>query len=682
MRLHRAAARACTHCARRKARCTREGGQEFCQACRRLGQKCTFLARFSHRSSGVTGCASTSNHHPVTTTPLADSGDSSDVTLQQMAGHLHSDTDITPSITSNWTPTAKITTARSRLDSCQVRPALHGSSAGPAAADGDNDYGETSNMQADGILIPPLMMPKEHQAMLDLDCYFTFIHPYVPVLDKASFYEQWCSARHGISPLIQVGIFACVARHHGLSTAQGWLDLAQSIETRAKDLPRLDTLKGLIILSKAREHHGLSQRAVEEMVQMAIDLGLHVHHQQHQPGFRCGWKSPDCQVQTHIWQILFCLEFWSGSSGGSSGVHEYTVDEDTVEFDLPASTPSPTQVGNFDHQIRANSTHLARAVREIRRTQVLQREKRQYDMDVDDSDVLGQDQVIANLDAYLPAHIQITFRSDGYPPYLGRDHFTPHIYMHALLNIVLHNWPLCEKLWERKDPRFDKHLGICTEAAIRICCLQEALWRDFGLQGLRFIPGGSNFTHCCVTACMKVYQTIILASPISFHGYQFYKRHCRVLQACLDPPDLLVDLFVGNPQDRCRQDIDEASGLKPTAETRGLAIERRPVLPEKQHTQYGSTMELCSSWTPFSDIRFDATTSRLEELASFNCSQAWALSSLPVPSNGQFVIDEQQASVCDLSYTQRQWNEGSDPASSPSPQCNFLDTQLVSTLAM
>ena len=149
---------------------------------------------------------------------------------------------------------------------------------------------------------------------------------------------------------------------------------------------------------------------------------------------------------------------------------------------------------------------------------------------------------------------------------------------------------------------------------------------------------------------MKVYRTIILASPINLRVYQFYERHSRILQDCLDHSDVMIDHFVGNRDDRCGQDIGEASDLKPTAETRGVALESQHVLPEKQQTQYDSTMELYSSRTLPSDIGFDATICP-EELVSFNCSQAWALSTLPFFSNDQFVINEQQASGCGLSYT-------------------------------
>src|SRR5690349_13120373 len=58
------------------------------------------------------------------------------------------------------------------------------------------------------IRIPPELMPDEETALHYFDIYFTNIHPYVPVLNKTLFYQQWHSNREAISPLILEAIFA------------------------------------------------------------------------------------------------------------------------------------------------------------------------------------------------------------------------------------------------------------------------------------------------------------------------------------------------------------------------------------------------------------------------------------------------------------------------------------------
>ncbi|KAI9701628.1 MAG: hypothetical protein M1820_006399 [Bogoriella megaspora] len=62
------------------------------------------------------------------------------------------------------------------------------------------------------VRIPPAMMPHDSQAMRYFEYFFAHIHPYVPVLNRPYFYQQWNTSREKISPLILEGIFACAAR--------------------------------------------------------------------------------------------------------------------------------------------------------------------------------------------------------------------------------------------------------------------------------------------------------------------------------------------------------------------------------------------------------------------------------------------------------------------------------------
>jgi hypothetical protein len=79
------------------------------------------------------------------------------------------------------------------------------------------------------VRIPPTMMPHDVQAMRYFDYFFEHIHPYVPVLNRPFFFQQWQDSREKISPLILEGIFACAARMMGDSAeADKWLALFAS----------------------------------------------------------------------------------------------------------------------------------------------------------------------------------------------------------------------------------------------------------------------------------------------------------------------------------------------------------------------------------------------------------------------------------------------------------------------
>lgn len=97
------------------------------------------------------------------------------------------------------------------------------------------------------VTIPPEMMPSEERAMDYFGYYFSHIHPYVPVLNRSVFYEQWRSARRSISPLILEGIFACVARYlEEPIEVRRWLALASKHEESFKDVPRFSTIQGQV----------------------------------------------------------------------------------------------------------------------------------------------------------------------------------------------------------------------------------------------------------------------------------------------------------------------------------------------------------------------------------------------------------------------------------------------------
>lgn len=102
------------------------------------------------------------------------------------------------------------------------------------------------------IRIPPELMPDEETVLHYFEMYFMNVHPYVPVLNKPLFYQQWHTNRDAISPLILEAIFAIAGRLADEPT-QGhqWLSLASSPSLLSKFLPLI-----LIISRTRRLFHG------------------------------------------------------------------------------------------------------------------------------------------------------------------------------------------------------------------------------------------------------------------------------------------------------------------------------------------------------------------------------------------------------------------------------------------
>ena len=110
--------------------------------------------------------------------------------------------------------------------------ALAGEQEEPAFEDAD-EYKTTLPPLLSGpgmkIRIPPELMPDDETTLHYFDMYFMNVHPYVPVLNKTLFYQQWHTNRESISPLILEAIFAIGGRLADEPT-QGhqWLSLASS----------------------------------------------------------------------------------------------------------------------------------------------------------------------------------------------------------------------------------------------------------------------------------------------------------------------------------------------------------------------------------------------------------------------------------------------------------------------
>ena len=193
-------------------------------------------------------------------------------------------------------------------------------------------------------------MPREEQVMGYFNFFFKHIHPYVPVISKPYFYQQWHTNRKSISPLLLEAIFACAGRMSD-DPAQGaqWLALAASkslfyiyiLSLRPKvliypiehencfmDVPRLSTIQALLILLKAREsapkrgYYYRSWMTIKTLVAMAKDLELQEHYADHQEGRSCGADPTECLVKTRIWQNIYICEMMIG---GPQGVSLYYV---------------------------------------------------------------------------------------------------------------------------------------------------------------------------------------------------------------------------------------------------------------------------------------------------------------------------------------------------------------------
>ncbi|ROV93362.1 hypothetical protein VMCG_08443 [Cytospora schulzeri] len=386
------------------------------------------------------------------------------------------------------------------------------------------------------VRIPPELMPDDETALHYFDVFFTNIHPYVPVLDRTTFYRQWHTDRESISPLVLEAVFALAGRiADEPGEGQQWLALATRHADSFLNTPRLSTLQALLLILKAREaaprrgYFYRSWMSTVQCVQMGKELGLDDHFEDHKAGRPCGSSAADCVLKTRIWQTIFVCETMIGSSQGRT---DLSVDLESVDFGLPRSFTSGDE---SEYQITRNFTYLARIVRNIARmNRVYSRIHKHKDWGCDPDFVQINPEASAWLNE-LPADLSVNENPDGSPPWLSSAFVgNLHSYYHLSV-ILLHRPQLTHHEPTGMDGQWKNHMLLCYNSAKTLCRLQEAVLQSYGLNGLQCMQRGINFTLYCILSCI-VLHLVALTSPdpdLNTDAREYFTRHMRLLEKCM-----------------------------------------------------------------------------------------------------------------------------------------------------
>ncbi|WZH41875.1 Cutinase transcription factor 1 alpha [Fusarium acuminatum] len=338
------------------------------------------------------------------------------------------------------------------------------------------------------IRIPPELMPDDETALNYFDLYFTHVHPYVPVLCKTVFYQQWNTDRDAISPLILEAIFAMGERlAEEPSEGQQWLALASRHADSFMDIPRLSTLQALLMILKAREaapkrgYYYRSWMTIVQCVQMGKDLGLDEHYEDHQAGLSCEYTPVDCQLRKRLWQLVFVCEVMVGAPQGR---HDHAVKLSSVDFSAARPVPGCEE---SEYHISRNFSYFSQVVRTVATmSKVYSRLRRRKDWGVDpEFQQLGQS--FNTWLAELPPDLAVSFPPDGSPPWIP-SHFIGNMHGYYYLALILFHRPILSFLDPNSpDGQWKRHMMICYSSAKALCRLQEATLNTFGLTGLQVL---------------------------------------------------------------------------------------------------------------------------------------------------------------------------------------------------
>ncbi|KAF2435693.1 hypothetical protein EJ08DRAFT_692270 [Tothia fuscella] len=384
------------------------------------------------------------------------------------------------------------------------------------------------------IRIPNEMMPNDHQAQQYFEYYFLHIHPYVPVLNRVSFYNQWNTNRGSISPLLLEAIFACSAMVlEDTQEGNKWLALASKHEESFRDVPRLSTIQATMILLKAREsapkrgYFYRSWMTVVNVVAMAKDLDIHEHTELHQIGQPCNSSVYECSTKTRIWQVLYILE---AMIGGPQGRSDFGVTEDSV--DLTPTSPNPS-LEDSENIVSRQLIYFARVVRNIRGTITLHARLRKTRKDwALDPDFTAHDDNYPKLLAEIPRDLQVTFPQDGSMPWVSSS-FIGNMHCYHYLSIIMQHRPKIHFLAET-DGFWKQHMVLCHDAAKKMCRIQESMLQSQGMIGLLCMQRGISFTIYCVLTCTMLHLASITSPDpeLNTDARDFFARHMRILEQC------------------------------------------------------------------------------------------------------------------------------------------------------
>lgn len=110
----------------------------------------------------------------------------------------------------------------------------------------------------------------------------------------------------------------------------------------------------------------------------------------------------------------------------------------------------------------------------------------------------------------LPPDLQVVFPADDSPPWIP-SHYIAMLHAWHHLSVILHHRPQLHFLSNQFDASWKRYMMICYSSAKRMCRLQEAILRDYGLPGLMCAQRGHAFSIYCVLTCTMLY----LVSDIS-----------------------------------------------------------------------------------------------------------------------------------------------------------------------
>lgn len=213
--------------------------------------------------------------------------------------------------------------------------------------------------------------------------------------------------------------------------------------------------------------------------------------------FSCGsngWRPPRF-VELFLLIISVSNSFYLGRS-------DYEVDPDTVDMRPKLDV---AHLDQFEVDRSRQYSFFVKNAYHIRvYTELYHKIKKQKDWAADPR-FTQSNPLFAEWYQSLPQDLQVTYPEDGSPPWLP-SHFVGNMHSHYHLAIImLHRPQLLASQTFAAGGGWRTHMSLCYSSAKCLCRLQEAIISRFGLQALRFMQRGINFTVYAILTCTMLH---------------------------------------------------------------------------------------------------------------------------------------------------------------------------------
>lgn len=244
------------------------------------------------------------------------------------------------------------------------------------------------------------------------------------------------------------------------------------------------------------------------LIAMAKDLELDQHYEIHQNGQACGSDPYDCAVKTRVWHTLFAVELMIG---GPQGRMNFAIPLSSIDFEPPITSPG---LDEGELQTSRRFAYFMRCIKNVRDTcTVYVASLRTKKLDWAQEPVFLEHN--ADFDFWLndlPPYLQISYPPNGSAPWV-HDHFIANLHCYHYLTVVMHYRPQLQSTSIGLDDNWRNTMRTSYNAATRICRLQEAVIKTYGLAGLLCMQRGVNFAIYSILTCTMLHLVSMARHP-------------------------------------------------------------------------------------------------------------------------------------------------------------------------